>query len=449
MNHFANAREECIKVASDPSIQALAKRICLIFDIQGRIRVLADLDDNFSNSRLQEMLDPLLTSAAHSFWTRKFWFDRTNQHDLGKPSPSEKALFDKVWEQAKPSPSAPAFSFVLDRHYSKEGWFDTHTEAPWPYREQKTPPIISFYSYKGGVGRTTALASLAIQWSRQGRKVLLVDFDLEAPGLASVFPPPQGVHVDVGVVDYLLEHPVVGNQFPVGELIYVFDDRAVVGSGEIRVVPAGRIDSWYLEKLSRIDYGRLVDNSIDSATASISGSQNSPMHELLNALRRQEQPDLVLLDSRAGLHDLGGLALSSLSHWHVLFGLDSPQSWDGLKLAIGYLGRKQVETGRIQRDCLLVQSMVPPQEGRQPSTERFRHQAYEAFCADYYDTASPGAEWPVPDELDTDQPHYPVSLLHDNKVMGYSMVQTVADYLCEGEFHKLHRTLTGKLGLPL
>lgn len=42
--------------------------------------------------------------------------------------------------------------------------------------------FIAFYSYKGGVGRSLALANLACLLARQGRKVLILDLDLEAPG---------------------------------------------------------------------------------------------------------------------------------------------------------------------------------------------------------------------------------------------------------------------------
>src|SRR5271168_2494145 len=43
--------------------------------------------------------------------------------------------------------------------------------------------IITFYSFKGGVGRTMALVNVAAELVRRGRKVLVVDFDLQAPGL--------------------------------------------------------------------------------------------------------------------------------------------------------------------------------------------------------------------------------------------------------------------------
>ncbi len=43
--------------------------------------------------------------------------------------------------------------------------------------------IVTFYSYKGGTGRTMAMANIAGLLSRRGKSVLVVDFDLESPGL--------------------------------------------------------------------------------------------------------------------------------------------------------------------------------------------------------------------------------------------------------------------------
>ena len=43
--------------------------------------------------------------------------------------------------------------------------------------------ITTFYSFKGGVGRTMALVNAAVKLVQGGRRVLVVDFDLEAPGL--------------------------------------------------------------------------------------------------------------------------------------------------------------------------------------------------------------------------------------------------------------------------
>ncbi len=46
---------------------------------------------------------------------------------------------------------------------------------------------ITFYSYKGGVGRTLALANVAMRLSEFKKKVCMIDFDLEAPGLHHKF----------------------------------------------------------------------------------------------------------------------------------------------------------------------------------------------------------------------------------------------------------------------
>src|SRR3954453_11338824 len=56
----------------------------------------------------------------------------------------------------------------------------------------ETPPrptgtIVTFYSYKGGVGRSMALVNVAALLSRWGRRVLVIDWELEAPGLEEFF----------------------------------------------------------------------------------------------------------------------------------------------------------------------------------------------------------------------------------------------------------------------
>ena len=49
--------------------------------------------------------------------------------------------------------------------------------------------IVTFYSYKGGAGRSMALANVAWILALNGRKVLAIDWDLEAPGLHRYFLP--------------------------------------------------------------------------------------------------------------------------------------------------------------------------------------------------------------------------------------------------------------------
>src|SRR5579864_7147429 len=67
---------------------------------------------------------------------------------------------------------------------------------------------ITFYSYKGGAGRSLALANAAVYLAKLGFKVAALDFDLEAPGLHYKFSRSEGgapLEVKKGVVDYVSE----------------------------------------------------------------------------------------------------------------------------------------------------------------------------------------------------------------------------------------------------
>ena len=69
--------------------------------------------------------------------------------------------------------------------------------------------IAAFYSYKGGVGRTMALVNTAVALARLGRRVLVVDFDLEAPGLPS-YQAFQSAECERGLVDYVNSYRTTG-----------------------------------------------------------------------------------------------------------------------------------------------------------------------------------------------------------------------------------------------
>src|SRR5215475_16141904 len=55
--------------------------------------------------------------------------------------------------------------------------------------EDRNGTVITFYSYKGGTGRTMALANVAWILAANGYRVLVADWDLESPGLHRYFHP--------------------------------------------------------------------------------------------------------------------------------------------------------------------------------------------------------------------------------------------------------------------
>ena len=56
---------------------------------------------------------------------------------------------------------------------------------------------VTFYSFKGGVGRTFALMNVAVDLVKQGKNVTVLDFDLEAPGLNSFKELVKMVHMKI------------------------------------------------------------------------------------------------------------------------------------------------------------------------------------------------------------------------------------------------------------
>ncbi|MBE3038434.1 MAG: hypothetical protein IMZ62_06450, partial [Chloroflexi bacterium] len=99
---------------------------------------------------------------------------------------------------------------VAERHRTHGAWLHDMTEPLWQRTGErgKSPPILVFYSFKGGVGRSTALASFAIQRARVGDRVVVIDFDLDAPGVGVLLAADKsGMTASWGVIDYLLERP--------------------------------------------------------------------------------------------------------------------------------------------------------------------------------------------------------------------------------------------------
>src|SRR4051812_23386231 len=87
--------------------------------------------------------------------------------------------------------------------------------APPSESIRKPGRIYTFYSYKGGTGRTMALANVAWILASAGRRVLTIDWDLEAPGLHRYYHPflqDPDATVGEGLIDFLLEFVAAAHQ---------------------------------------------------------------------------------------------------------------------------------------------------------------------------------------------------------------------------------------------
>ena len=435
MSHFADARRQVLNfVRTNIPFRARTTHICLIWYLQGRLRVLLRPAAGQTLDVLR--LDALnaIAPLSQPFWAGDVWIHGEDS------SRSEIAVYEKVWQEAGPVPIdvGPPEIYLLERHVSKDAWFVPTLEPPWPLSEH-TPPILSFFSFKGGVGRTTSLLALAVQLARGNHRVVLIDLDLESPGLLGALPPSNGVAPVAGVVDYLLERPlVVGwNELPFDDFFYTVDAPAIVGNGlPITVIPAGPVDEMYLQKVARLNYAKIY-------TLSAGQPEQSPLFDLLRRARQHFHADYVLLDSRAGFHDLGGLALSGMTHLDVLFGLDSESSWQGLNIVVRFLGQDRIERDMDRLDCAVVHALAPsPGPERDAAFRRFKERSHDTFSEHYY-------EEPVPD-LEADQePHYPIVLGFNPDVQRYQTIADVADRLTQGDFRTFAERLLERVGRDL
>lgn len=440
MKHFVEARGDALAALQAPEIKALVEKACLIVDLRGKCRVLTRPRGGVDPGEVVQKLGELMGAAADPFWDNEMWVEGREQ------TSAERALYEAVWKDARPVPPGQEETFVLDRRFSKDAWLGAPLQPPWPQIEQ-TPPIASFYSFKGGVGRTTALVALAVNLARAGRRVAVIDFDLEAPGAGSLLLPAEAMRSSLGVVDYLLERPVLpAGALDITEFYRPCDDHRIIGDGEpIFVVPSGVVDAWYIEKLARLNYEYLYRSATED------NAPQSPLHDLFRSLRNSVQPEVLLVDSRAGFHDLGGLSLSGIAHLQVLFGLSSSQSWEGLSLAVSHLGKDMVLSGGQQRACMMVHAMVSPRgKPREEEIRAFKERSFQVFSDNYYDAPDIAeAEWPVPDPESTDSPHFPFVLTRDDKISGYTSPADVAEFLCEGEYRGLANAILARVGRGL
>lgn len=309
--------------------------------------------------------------------------------------------------------------YVLERHIAKQAWTDKKVTSP-PWAEDLVdqghkPAIVSFFSFKGGVGRTSSLVATALTLARNGLRVAIIDLDLEAPGLATIFSPDESI--SLGVIDYLLEKKIQGKDWKLRDHLININEQILLGdNGEsIQLLTAGTVDHNYLEKLSRLDFQNLMGSGLQSIMQDM-------LKELQSAVRGL---DFILMDARAGFHDIGGLAISNLSHGAVIFGTQSRQSWAGLTHVVRHLASPGIDE---RLPLILVHSMAPAIgiSGRETELTEFREKAYSTFQENYY-----SQDEDVPNSNDQEEPFSPIVVPYQESLRGDIALFTRNDTLAE------------------
>jgi len=182
--------------------------------------------------------------------------------------------------------------------------------------------VITFYSYKGGVGRTMALANVAVLLSQWGYKTLMVDWDLEAPGLEFYFKnllDLEKVSQREGLADLLdkaSDSELTADQ-PINWRDSLINIEVKDQEGTLHLLTAGKRDENYFNKVRELDLKSFYENKGGF---------------FIERLRNEwkEAYDYILVDSRTGITDLGGVCTIQMPDLLVGFFTATDQGLNGV-----------------------------------------------------------------------------------------------------------------------
>lgn len=221
-----------------------------------------------------------------------------------------------------------------------------------------------------------ALVNIGVQLAQSGKKVLLVDFDLEAPGLPtfSLRKPDKDV---LGIVEYVSKYIATGESPDVKDYVYGSDEFA--SGGSLCVMPVGKQDSGYSSRLNSIDWGKLYAEQAGFL--------------LLEDLKRQwaEQiaPDYVLIDSRTGHSDVEGICTRQLPDAVCLLFFPNEQNLQGLKRIVSNIDAENEISTKKRITTHFVVSNVPDLDDEDKilgkTLERFKEElGYKELAAEIH-----------------------------------------------------------------
>ena len=206
------------------------------------------------------------------------------------------------------------------------------------------PYIFTFYSYKGGVGRSMALLNVAYTLHSLGRHVLVVDLDLEAPGVSGFLrrndelasTPPE--HPDV--VD-LLADLMPALQWEMGEesrpALPLLENYLRTVRTDIEKYAPARNPRFRRTRLDVLSASDERDYAARLGALNLSKLTGEQLVNAGNLLREvffghqfpwswergdEDQPsryDYILIDSRTGFTETSGLCIGPLADRLVLF----------------------------------------------------------------------------------------------------------------------------------
>ena len=294
-----------------------------------------------------------------------------------------------------------------------------------PEDEVVGAPRIVFSSVKGGVGRSTALAVAAADLARRNRNVLVVDLDLEAPGIGDLLLGDDR-QPRFGVADFLVEDGIGG--VPDARLDdFVGVSGLTVGTGgRVDVVPAfGREAGEHPENvLAKLSRAMIEDISVDGEVITTAAQ----IRTLIWRLTERDTYNVVLIDSRAGFGELSAPAILALGATTLLFGTaqsQTLQAYRPLLAALRLLARRDLRAKGKADWRLNLKAVHAKASLSESALGRHRDGLYELFAEFLYDkeTGALSEEDAVNFDIDDGSaPHSPLVIPFNQQFIDFDPV---------------------------
>jgi len=382
--------DDLLKLRFDDSLEAFAIAVVDVLGLNafengralrdpfGRLSYLSS--KKLEPSTRVRLLERLAVALAQYFST-----------DIGVIEPEEFGFADLWaapvhWELVWLNTQEVLYIDVIDRRIVGQDWL-----ASPEHESEPTPRRLVFWSVKGGVGRSTALSVLAVHLAQFGRNVLVIDADLEAPGLGSILLDPDA-RPTYGLLDYLADNGLAPwsdealSDFVSASLL---TDR-VAGQGLVDVAPA--VGTATLNKphnmLAKLSRALLEDPNPNGAPTPV----RSQLRDFVDRLASRKSYDAILVDARAGLTELAAGALFGLGANTLVFGVKQTQTFEDLRFLFAHLARmphpSDPETD-WRRRFRFVHAKADPQDD---SKESFKDKLYEVLSDEFYEEEKGGDE---------------------------------------------------------
>ncbi len=217
--------------------------------------------------------------------------------------------------------------------------------------------IITFYSYKGGVGRTQLVANLASYFCYYEKKrVLLIDWDLEAPGLHFYY---DKSNLDIntkGLIDVFQQYVKIRRsgthvknkrELPKfsAENIIKLDNASTENSGCIDLIPAGNYAEIENYRFNVIDFNWYEFYELLDGKRYI---------EFIKQELKSLNYDYIFVDSRTGLSDYSDICNIQIPDMNIVVMAPTSQNMEGCRALVdNVLNSPYTKNGKFRKPIIL------------------------------------------------------------------------------------------------